>query len=119
LRDWQASLLTAHIDALHQAFRLTRRERLFVIEAIVVLPDRLHAVLTLSSKRPTSGSRAAKSTPKPRVSLVSVDPGLFLINSMILSVSPSLGHGVTLETRNNLSPSTRIRPASRSRSSSG
>ena len=35
------------IDALRDAFRTARRKRPFVIDAIVVLPDHLHAILTL------------------------------------------------------------------------
>ena len=40
-------LLTAHIDLLRQAFRDVRRRHPFDIDAIVVLPDHLHAVWTL------------------------------------------------------------------------
>lgn len=49
LRDRRARLLIEHIDALRQAFRTTRRERSFSIVAIAVLPEHLHAVLTLPS----------------------------------------------------------------------
>jgi putative transposase len=47
LADRRSSVLTDHIDALRAAFRVTRRERPFAIDAIVVLPDHLHAVMTL------------------------------------------------------------------------
>jgi|SRR5581483_8977734 len=47
LADRRSSVLVDHIAALRNAFRVTRRERPFAIEAIVVLPDHLHAVLTL------------------------------------------------------------------------
>lgn len=47
LRDRRSRALVAHVDALRAAFRTARRERPFGIEAIVVLPDHLHAVLTL------------------------------------------------------------------------
>ena len=47
LNDRRSSILTDHIDELRAAFRLTRAERPFLIEAIVILPDHLHAILTL------------------------------------------------------------------------
>jgi putative transposase len=45
--DRRSSVLTDHIDALRQAFRTTRTERPFKIDAIVVLPEHLHIVMTL------------------------------------------------------------------------
>jgi putative transposase len=39
-------LLTEHIDELRDAFRETRRHHPFTIDAMVVLPDHLHAVWT-------------------------------------------------------------------------
>ena len=47
LADRRSNTLVDHIVALRSAFRAARRERPFVIEAIVVLPDHLHAILTL------------------------------------------------------------------------
>jgi putative transposase len=47
LAERRLRLLTAHIDLLRQAFRNVRRRHPFDIEAIVVLPDHLHAVWTL------------------------------------------------------------------------
>jgi len=47
LADRRSSALVDHVAALRNAFRATRRERPFAIEAVVVLPDHLHAVLTL------------------------------------------------------------------------
>jgi putative transposase len=47
LVDRRSSVLVDHIDALRAAIRRARRERPFAIDAIVVLPDHLHAVLTL------------------------------------------------------------------------
>jgi putative transposase len=41
------SLLTEHIDELRTAFRGTRRDHPFTIEAMVVLPDHLHAIWTM------------------------------------------------------------------------
>jgi putative transposase len=36
-----------HVDALRTAFRIARQERPFAIEAIVILPEHLHAIWTL------------------------------------------------------------------------
>jgi putative transposase len=41
------SLLVDRIDTLREAFRRTRAERPFVVEAIVVLPDHLHCLWRL------------------------------------------------------------------------
>jgi REP-associated tyrosine transposase len=49
LADRHSTVLVDHVAALRGAFRATRRERPFMIEAIVVLPDHLHAMLTLPS----------------------------------------------------------------------
>jgi REP-associated tyrosine transposase len=42
-------VLVDHVGALRAAFREARRKRPFTIDAIVVLPDHLHAILTLPS----------------------------------------------------------------------
>jgi putative transposase len=47
LLDRNSSALVDHIGALRAAFRASRRERPFMIDAIVILPDHLHAILTL------------------------------------------------------------------------
>ena len=47
LADRSSEALVDHIDALRDAFRAARRERPFAIDAVVVLPDHLHAILTL------------------------------------------------------------------------
>jgi putative transposase len=47
LADRRSTLLINQIDALRAAFRLTRQERPFVLEAAVILPDHLHVILTL------------------------------------------------------------------------
>jgi len=47
LADRRSSLLVDRVGVLRAAFRRTRQERPFGIDAIVVLPDHLHAVLTL------------------------------------------------------------------------
>src|SRR6185312_1549706 len=47
LAERRLALLTTHIDELRAAFRDTRASHPFTIEAIVVLPDHLHAIWTL------------------------------------------------------------------------
>jgi putative transposase len=47
VEDRRSKVLVEHIGALRAAFRQTRRERPFNIDAIVILPDHLHALLTL------------------------------------------------------------------------
>jgi putative transposase len=83
LADRRLSLLTMHIGLLREAFREIRQRRPFTIDAIVVLPDHIHAVWTLPDRdadfatrwrliksmfsrslphsEPVSASRAAKS----------------------------------------------------------
>jgi putative transposase len=47
LRDRSSDVLVRHIGLLRNAFRTVRAERPFTIDAIVILPDHLHAVWTL------------------------------------------------------------------------
>ena len=47
LLDRASRLLVERIADLRAAFRAVRRQRPFVIDAIVVLPDHLHCVWTL------------------------------------------------------------------------
>ena len=47
LWDRRSGLLTEHVDALRVAFRETRARHPFEIDAIVILPDHLHAIWTL------------------------------------------------------------------------
>lgn len=47
LVDRRSSVLVENVDALRNAFRTARRERPFELDAIVILPDHLHAVMTL------------------------------------------------------------------------
>ncbi len=47
LAERRLRLLTDHIDLLREAVRSARRRHPFAIEGIVVLPDHLHAILTL------------------------------------------------------------------------
>jgi putative transposase len=47
LDDRGASTLVDHVSILRSAFRTTRAERPFTIDAIVILPDHLHVIMTL------------------------------------------------------------------------
>ena len=47
LADRRSTALITHIDVLRHAFRVTRREMPFQIDAIVILPDHLHSIITL------------------------------------------------------------------------
>ncbi len=47
LLERRSDLLVRHIEALREAVRRTRRERPFVIDAWVVLPEYMHCILTL------------------------------------------------------------------------
>ncbi len=45
--DRRSSVLIDNIDVLRHAFRVARRERPFTVDAVVVLPEHLHTVITL------------------------------------------------------------------------
>ena len=47
LRNRRSRLLTDHVNTLRRAFQITQAERPFTIDAIVVLPEHLHAIWTL------------------------------------------------------------------------
>ena len=47
LADRHSRALVEQIAPLRQAFEVARAERPFTIDAIVILPDHLHAILTL------------------------------------------------------------------------
>ena len=47
LADRRSSMLVDHVGLLRAAFRSTRDRKSFAVDAIVVLPDHLHAILTL------------------------------------------------------------------------
>ncbi len=47
LEDRRSSALVDHIEDLRAAFRVTANERPFTIDAVVILPDHLHAIFTL------------------------------------------------------------------------
>jgi putative transposase len=47
LADRRSRALVDHVGLLRSAFRAARRDRPFSIDAIAILPDHLHAILTL------------------------------------------------------------------------
>src|SRR5436853_752480 len=47
LADRKSSALVDHVTALRMAFRVARHEHPFTVDAIVILPDHLHAIWTL------------------------------------------------------------------------
>ncbi|MCM0045477.1 MAG: transposase [Burkholderiaceae bacterium] len=47
LQDRRSALLTTHIDLLRSAFRYAMTRHPFVIDALVVLPEHLHLLMTL------------------------------------------------------------------------
>jgi putative transposase len=47
LANRSSKVLVDHVDLLRNALRMVRQERPFVIDAVVILPDHLHAILTL------------------------------------------------------------------------
>jgi putative transposase len=49
LADRTSSALVDHVGALRAAFLIARHERPFTIEAIVILPEHVHAIWTLPS----------------------------------------------------------------------
>ena len=48
LRDRTSRVLVEHVDILRDAFRAARQRHPFEIDAIVVMPEHLHLVMTLS-----------------------------------------------------------------------
>jgi putative transposase len=57
LDDRRSSALVDHVALLRAAFRTTRSERPFSIDAIVILPDHLHTILTLPPNDPDFSNR--------------------------------------------------------------
>ena len=47
LRDRSSDILVRHVELLRGAFHAVQVERPFIIDAIVILPDHLHAIWTL------------------------------------------------------------------------
>jgi putative transposase len=50
LADRRSQALVEHVGALRLAFRTARRERPFAIEAVVILPDHLHAIFAVKRR---------------------------------------------------------------------
>jgi putative transposase len=50
LADRRSTLLVDYVQQLRAAFHRTRCERPFAIDAVVILPDHLHAILTLPAE---------------------------------------------------------------------
>jgi putative transposase len=46
LANRSSKVLVDHVDLLRNALRVARQERPFVIDAVVILPDHLHAIFT-------------------------------------------------------------------------
>jgi putative transposase len=57
LDDRRSSVLVDHVTLLRAAFRKTRSERPFSIDAIVILPEHLHVILTLPPDDPDFSNR--------------------------------------------------------------
>ena len=47
LDNRRSTVLVDHVETLRDAFRVTRTERPFTIDAVVTLPDHLHVIMTL------------------------------------------------------------------------
>jgi putative transposase len=47
LADRRSTALADHVVVLREAFRVTRRAHPFTVDAIVILPDHLHAIMAL------------------------------------------------------------------------
>jgi putative transposase len=57
LADRSSRLLTDHIDLLRTAFRYARVRHAFTVDAIVILPDHLHAIWSLPEGDADFGTR--------------------------------------------------------------
>jgi len=57
LVDRTSRALTDHIDALRAAMRTTRDSHPFTIDAVVILPDHVHIVMTLPDGDPDYSNR--------------------------------------------------------------
>jgi putative transposase len=57
LADRTSSAMVHHMSVLRMAFRIARHERPFTIEAIVILPEHLHAIWRLPSDDSDSSGR--------------------------------------------------------------
>jgi len=76
LADRRSQVLVDHVGALRGAFRVTRRERPFEINAIVILPDHLHVLLTLPSNDADFSGRWRRIKGYFSRALIEAKPGL-------------------------------------------
>ena len=58
LADRTQALLTEHIDLLRSAFAYTRERHPFIVDAIVILPEHIHAIWTLPDEDKCSATHA-------------------------------------------------------------
>jgi len=72
LEDRRLRLLTQHIGLLRQAFRYGRRHHPFAIDAIIILPDHLHAIWTLPEGDADFAMRGGSSNRNFRVACAAV-----------------------------------------------
>src|ERR1700738_4642275 len=83
LAERHLHLLTEHVDKLRTAFRETRRHHPFTIDALVVLPDHLHAANGFQQAAPpkanaASGNVAIGSIPSATITISPVMPIIFI-----------------------------------------
>jgi hypothetical protein len=67
LADRRSSVLVDHVGLLRTAFRNARERKFFTVDAIVILPDHLHAILSLPPGDPifpAVGGRSRLSSPE-------------------------------------------------------
>jgi REP-associated tyrosine transposase len=74
--DRRSHALVDHIGALRAAFRVARRERPFTIDAVVILPDHLHAIFTLPPDDPDFSDRCRRT--KGHFSSHMIAAGIFM-----------------------------------------
>ena len=96
LVDRKSRVLIDHVEALRAAIRATRRAHPFIIDAIVVLPDHLHIVMTLPagdadySSCPQTGAeisgkiKAALVSGQPAPDFADAQSGLRLLRLLML-----------------------------------
>jgi hypothetical protein len=78
LAERRSTGLVDHIGALRASFRVARQERPFTIDAVVILPDHLHAILTLPQGDTdfAGDGGASKDTSAPNCSLPALLSGV-------------------------------------------
>src|SRR5215216_6761903 len=79
LADRTSSALVDNLIALRTAFRIAQHERPFTIDAIVILPDHLHAIWTLPPAIPISPAAGDESR---RISRIALSPPVHRSNGI-------------------------------------